>query len=81
MPAVDFTTLRALAETMESIQTRCLASFNGASFLGPKIELAARFGHLLVRHLGLCQLVSWLVFLRVSVTLSDVKYDGFRVKL
>lgn len=57
MPAQEFTSLRALADNMEAIQTRSLASFDGSAFLGPKIELAARFGHLLIRHLGLCQLV------------------------
>lgn len=57
MPTVDFTSLRSLADAMEAVQTRSLLSFDGSAFLGPEIELAARFGHLLVRHLGLCQLV------------------------
>lgn len=42
---------------MEKIQTVALVAFEGLPFASPKIELAARFGHLLSRHVGLCQLV------------------------
>lgn len=40
---------------MEQVIIVALESYSG-SFVGPKIELAARFGHLIVRHLGICQL-------------------------
>lgn len=52
---------------MERIQTVALAAFDGMPFTSPKIELAARFGHLITRHLGLCQLVriiGWSIDLR-----------------
>lgn len=42
---------------MEKIETVALVAFEGLPFASPKIELAARFGHLLSRHVGLCQLV------------------------
>ncbi|KAL8290536.1 hypothetical protein RQP46_002794 [Phenoliferia psychrophenolica] len=56
MPPQAFASLRNLADNMERIQTISLGSFDGGAFPGPKIELAARFGHLVTRHLGLCQL-------------------------
>lgn len=49
---------------MERIQTFALAAFDGTPFSSPKVELAARFGHLVTRHLGLCQLVRPVLRLR-----------------
>lgn len=49
---------------MEKIQTLALSGFEGQPFTGPKIELAARVGHLITRHLGLCQLVSFVPTLK-----------------
>lgn len=51
--------LRRISENMEQLQSNGLAVFTGSAFSGPKVELAARFGHLVSRHLGLCQLVSY----------------------
>lgn len=42
---------------MERIQTVALQVFEGMPFTSPKIELAARFGHLITRYLGLSQLI------------------------
>lgn len=56
MPATAFSSLRSLADNMEHVIIAALSSLSGA-FVGPKIELAARFGHLILRHLGICQLV------------------------
>ncbi|KAG0146841.1 hypothetical protein CROQUDRAFT_700798 [Cronartium quercuum f. sp. fusiforme G11] len=55
MPQQAFSSLRQLAQSMEQVIIVALESYSG-SFVGPKIELAARFGHLIVRHLGICQL-------------------------
>ncbi|KAI5481142.1 hypothetical protein MNV49_005577 [Pseudohyphozyma bogoriensis] len=56
LPPQTFASLRGLADNMERIKSISLAGFDGTSFPGPAIELSARFGHLLTRHLGLCQL-------------------------
>lgn len=55
MPQQAFASLRQLAQSMEQVIIVALESYPG-NFVGPKIELAARFGHLIVRHLGICQL-------------------------
>lgn len=39
---------------MESIQSEALSQFPPGPFASAKIELGARFGHLLGRHVGLC---------------------------
>lgn len=57
LPPTSFAAIRKIADTMERVQSTALVSFDGLAFPGPKIELAARFGHLVSRHLGLCQLV------------------------
>lgn len=51
----DFGSLRQLAQNMEQVIIAALASYPN-HFVGPKIELAARFGHLVIRNLGICQL-------------------------
>lgn len=55
MPQQAFGSLRQLAQNMEQVIIAALDNFASA-FVGPKIELAARFGHLVVRNLGICQL-------------------------
>ena len=56
LAATVFAQLRALGGGMEQV---IIASLHGydQSFVSPKVELAARFGHLVTRLLGLCQLV------------------------
>ena len=56
LAAAVFAQLRALSGGMEQV---VISSLNGydQSFVSPKVELAARFGHLVSRMLGLCQLV------------------------
>ncbi|CAH7667904.1 hypothetical protein BY996DRAFT_4587593 [Phakopsora pachyrhizi] len=55
MPQQAFGSLRQLAQSMEQVIIAAMENYP-SSFVGPKIELAARFGHLIVRHLGICQL-------------------------
>lgn len=55
MPQQAFGSLRQLAQNMEQVIIAALEGFSN-DFVGPKIELAARFGHLVVRNLGICQL-------------------------
>ncbi|PLW16673.1 hypothetical protein PCANC_13338 [Puccinia coronata f. sp. avenae] len=55
MPQQAFGSLRQLAHNMEQVIIAALENFP-STFVGPKIELAARFGHLVVRNLGICQL-------------------------
>jgi hypothetical protein len=55
MPQQAFGSLRQLAQNMEQVIIAALENFP-STFVGPKIELAARFGHLVVRNLGICQL-------------------------
>lgn len=68
-----FESLRSLADHMEQIQAIALAPFEGTLFGGPKVELAARFAHLLSRHLGLCQLAQALTtLLGNAATLNEM---------
>ncbi|KAH9447140.1 hypothetical protein Pst134EA_029182 [Puccinia striiformis f. sp. tritici] len=55
MPQQAFGSLRQLAQNMEQVIIAALENYP-STFVGPKIELAARFGHLVVRNLGICQL-------------------------
>ncbi|KAM0751110.1 hypothetical protein T439DRAFT_288432 [Meredithblackwellia eburnea MCA 4105] len=73
LPSQTFLNLRGLADNMERIMTSALSTFNDPAFQGPKVELAARFGHLVTRHLGLCQLAQALTgIVSNSVTLSEM---------
>lgn len=51
-----FAALSRLAASAEAIQTSAVSLFPPGPFTRPKVELGARFGHLLGRHLGVCQL-------------------------
>lgn len=67
MPPAAFTALTQLARSMEQVIIVALESFP-SNFVSPKIELAARFGHLIIRHLGICQLAGALATVFSSPT-------------
>ncbi|ORY83539.1 hypothetical protein BCR35DRAFT_265160 [Leucosporidium creatinivorum] len=69
--------LRTLAEGMESTQRFALAPFDGSLFAAPKVELAARFAHLLKRHLGLVQLGQALVVLLTNAETLQAMKDAW----
>jgi regulatory factor X len=56
IPSQTFASLRQLADAMENVTIVSLQAFAPA-FVGPRIELSARLGHLITRHLGICSLV------------------------
>ncbi len=51
-----FAALTRLAQSAELIQASAIDHFPAGAFTRPKVELGARFGHLLSRHIGLCQI-------------------------
>lgn len=72
MPATDgattlnqFSVLKQMADSMERVVSESTGSIGPVS--ATMVELAARFGHLVNRHLGLCQGMK-LLFLTWALT-------------